>query len=130
MRLAVVAALLACTLLSCGQSTRAVGTTPVQPDEGVVSGTVVIWPCRPVERVGDPPCPPAPNYTFDLIPVAGTGPTRTVTTDLDGQYRATLRAGSYEAHSRSIRKPRAGQLVTVTAGATVTQNLIFDEGIR
>ena len=102
----------------------------MKPDEGAVTGTVVIWPCRPVERAGDPPCPPAPNYTFDLVPVAGTGPTRTVTTDPDGHYRATLRVGSYEARSHSVLKPRAGQLVTVSAGATVTLNRTFDEGIR
>lgn len=102
----------------------------MKPDEGVVSGTVVIAPCRPVERAGDPPCPPAPNYSFDLVPVAGTGPTQRVTTDPNGHYRATLQAGSYEARSRSVLKPRAGQLVKVTAGTTVTLNLTFDEGIR
>ena len=102
----------------------------MKPDEGVVAGTVVISPCRPVERAGDPPCPPAPGYTFDLVPIAGTRPTRTVTTDQDGYYRATLQAGSYEARSRSFLKARGGRLIEVTAGATVTQNLTFDEGIR
>jgi hypothetical protein len=97
--------------------------------EGTVTGTVVISPCRPVERVGDPPCPPRPGLQVRFTPVAG-GAAVTAVTDSTGIYLVRLPAGEYDASaSGGILRPPPSRVV-VRAGATVTLNFSLDSGIR
>lgn len=99
------------------------------PGQGTVTGTVVISPCRPVERAGDPPCPPRPGIAVHFQPVAG-GTTVSATTDASGTYRVQLPAGDYLAGASGGIGPGRTTRVTVTAGATVTLDLVVDSGIR
>jgi Carboxypeptidase regulatory-like domain len=99
------------------------------PGQGTVTGTVVVSPCRPVERPGDPPCPPRPGLTVSFQPVGGGGPFST-TTDASGTYREQLVAGDYLVSASGGIAPSRPTRVTVTAGATVTLNLSVDSGIR
>jgi len=109
--------------------TAACGTTTPAAGLGTVTGTVVISPCRPVERVGDPPCPPRPGIAVHFAPVGG-GSTVSATTDSIGTYRVRLAAGDYQASAEGGIVPSQPVPVTVTAGATVTLNLSVDSGIR
>ena len=99
------------------------------PGEGTVTGTVVISPCRPVERAGDPPCPPRPGITVRFQPVSG-GSAVSATTDASGTYRVRLAAGDYQASASGGIGPARTTPVTVSAGATVTLDLVVDSGIR
>lgn len=114
------AILLAAWLTACG--------TTVSETTGTVTGTVVISPCRPVERAGDPPCPPSAGVRvhFDGGPQSGA----TVLTDAAGTYLVSLTPGSYQVWAEGgIIKPRP-VTVTVAPRQTVTLNLTVDSGIR
>ena len=90
-----------------------------------VTGTVVAAPCRPVERPGDPPCPPVPGVTVVI------GSARAVT-DANGVYRLTVAPGTYAvsviAGARQV--PAQPARLTVPATGPLTVNLTFDSGIR
>lgn len=92
---------------------------------GTLTGTVVAAPCRPVERVGDPPCPPVPGVTVTV------GSTHTIT-DAAGVYRVTLPPGTYRVTvTAGVRQvPAEPASVTVVAGRATTVNLTYDSGIR
>jgi hypothetical protein len=120
---AVAALLLPVLLAGCGSMlpAPAVGI-------GTVTGTVVIAPCRPVERVGDPPCPPRPGIKVHFE--QGSSAVATAVTDAAGAYRASLPAGAYEVWAEGGIGRAPGVRVTVAAGQTVTLNLNVDSGIR
>jgi hypothetical protein len=95
---------------------------------GTVSGTVVIAPCRPVERVGDPPCPPRPGIKvhFEQSSVSKA----TALTDASGTYVVTLAPGVYDVWAEGgIGRGRTVP-VTVVSARAVTLNLTVDSGIR
>lgn len=119
-----IAVLIGCVLTGCGAS----AVTPPAPQPATVTGTVRVSPCRPVERLGDPPCPPAAGIAIEFVPTGG-GATLRTTTDAGGQYRISLGPGSYQARpSRGLgRNP---QQVSVSAGQTLQLDLTFDVGIR
>ncbi len=105
---------------------------PVIPAaSGTVTGTVVIGPCRPVERVGDPPCPPRPGIKVHFDPASSSpSASGTAITDAGGAYSIRLPAGGYDAWAEGgIARARAVR-VTVQSGQTVTLNLNVDSGIR
>jgi hypothetical protein len=96
---------------------------------GTVTGTVVIAPCRPVERVGDPPCPPRPGIKVHFERSAAT--VATALTDATGTYRVTLGPGAYDVWAEGGLPGRGRTVpVTVVSGQTVTLNLDVDSGIR
>jgi len=107
----------------------AAGPVPIPAAaQGTVSGTVVIAPCRPVERVGDPPCPPRPGIKvhFEQASVSKG----TALTDATGTYVMTLPPGVYEVWAEGgIGRGRTVP-VTVVSAQTVTLNLTVDSGIR
>ena len=116
--------LTAAALLACGSSE---GPAP-GPALATVSGTVRVSPCRPVERVGDPPCQPVPGIAIEFIP-SGGGSSVGATTDGVGRYSVSLRAGTYQARAaRGIG--RGSQVVTVGPGQQVQLDLTLDVGIR
>ena len=97
---------------------------------GSVAGTVVVSPCRPVERVGDPPCPPRPGIVVTFQPLAAGGAALTAQTDAGGHYSLRLPAGDYDA--KAAGGIGGGRLtrVAIPAGGTVTLDLVVDSGIR
>jgi hypothetical protein len=99
------------------------------PSQGTVTGTVVVSPCRPVERAGDPPCPPQPGIAVHFQPTGG-GSALSATTDSTGTYRVQLPAGDYQASAGGGIVPAQPKAVTVVAGGTVTLNFSVDSGIR
>ncbi len=111
--------LLAAAILGCGQQVTLV--------TGSVTGTVSATPCRPVERVGDPPCPPVPNVAIDFTDSGAH--TFSATTDSTGTYLVSLAPGAYSIRVRSGFRSQPDR-VTVAAGHTVSLNLTFDSGIR
>jgi carboxypeptidase family protein len=105
----------------------ACGPVPAGPGvkSGTVSGRVVATPCRPVERPGDPPCPPVPGVTVEF------GGTTTVT-DSGGAYSISLPPGTYpiKVKAGAWERPATPASVTVPAGAALVVNLTYDSGIR
>ena len=94
---------------------------------GAVTGTVVVAPCRPVERVGDPPCPPRPGIKVHFE--RGSAATVAVTNP-DGVYSVRLAAGTYDVWAEGgIGRPQPVR-VTVQPGDALTVNLTVDSGIR
>lgn len=113
------AALLGALILGCGQQVTAV--------TGSVSGTLTASPCRPVERIGDPPCPPVPNVRVDFT--GSDSRTVSVSTDAGGRYLVSLPPGTYQVHVRSGFRSQPDR-VSVAAGQSITVDLTFDSGIR
>ena len=109
-------------LAGCG----AIGPEP-GASTGAVTGTVVLAPCRPVERVGDPPCPPRPGVKvhFERGSAAAVA-----VTNQNGVYSVRLVAGTYDVWAEGgIARPQPVR-VTVQPGDTLTVNLTVDSGIR
>jgi hypothetical protein len=104
------------------------GSVPLVPAAamGTVTGTVVIAPCRPVERAGDPPCPPRPGIKVHFE----KGPSMAIAiTDAAGAYSIRLPAGDYTVWAEG-GMARATVHVSVQSGQTATLNLNVDSGIR
>jgi hypothetical protein len=121
--LALLFSLAAPASLACGATTS--DANPGAGAAGTVTGTVVVAPCRPVERAGDPPCPPRAGVEVDFA-----GPvSRAVKTDAGGVYQVSVPAGSYTVTVRAGIRPQPTS-VTVAAGQLVTLNLSIDSGIR
>jgi type 1 fimbria pilin len=116
-RLAVIGALL--LLAGCAQQNPLL--------VGSVSGTVVASPCRPVERAGDPPCPPVPDVQVDFTD--SQSHTFSARTGTDGRYTISLQPGDYYARVRAGFRSRP-QAVTVVAGQSIELDLTYDSGIR
>ena len=112
--------------LAIGCTTSALPPLP-PPVPGTLTGTVIIAPCQPVERAGQPPCPPRPGIRVHIDgPNAGslTG------TDATGTYRVSLPPGTYQVWAEGgIVRPQPVS-VRVVAGQTTTLNLVVDSGIR
>ena len=121
---ALTALLIAASLVACGSA----GVTPTSPALACVTGTVRISPCRPVERVGDPPCQPVPGMTIEFIPT-GAGTSVGATSDGSGRYSVSLKPGTYDARA-SRGMGRGSQRVTVGPGEQLQVDLTFDVGIR
>ena len=111
-------------ICACGGS----ATTSPQPAQATVTGTVRLAPCRPVERIGDPPCPPVPGVRVEFASVAG-GPHTGAVTDAAGSYSVRLAPGSYQT-SVSRGLGRTSERVTVAAGELLQLDLSVDVGIR
>ncbi len=108
-------------LAACGGSAAPVTTAPAT---ALVTGTVVAAPCRPVERPGDPPCPPVAGVLVDF---GGA----TATTDAGGAYRLALPPGRYAIKVRAGGWERRANPPTATVGpGTTVLNLTYDSGIR
>ena len=118
-------------LAACGApspSTQSASPTPVAAP-ATVSGVVVVAPCRPVERPGDPPCPPVPGIVIHFLPSAG-GAALDARTDSTGTYRIQLPAGEYDARAVGGMSARPATHVSILTGAAATLNFTIDSGIR
>jgi hypothetical protein len=124
--------LLAATVALGLLAASACGAAPEPPPAqalGSVTGTVVIAPCRPVERVGDPPCPPRPGIKVHFEQASVTK--AAVLTDATGTYMITLEPGAYDVWAEGGLPGRGKTVpVRVVSFQTVTLNLTVDSGIR
>jgi hypothetical protein len=86
-------------LLGAGVAILAVLVTllalTLRPDDepSGVTGTVIAWPCNPVESQNDPPCP---GYVGEIRVLREDGSVVTTShTDADGHFRVELPPGVY-----------------------------------
>lgn len=111
-------------LVACGAQPAGPG-----PSYGTVTGHVLAYPCAPVEQAGSP-CPgrTAAHVEVDFRRGAEE-PVRAIT-GTDGAYSVRLPPGTYVVSIGVLRRLSGPHEVTVTAGATVTADIVFDSGIR
>jgi hypothetical protein len=119
--------LLVMVSFGCGSRLSSAGGSPAQT--GVVRGTVLAWPCAPVERPGSP-CNGRPAAGVDVTFSTAGSPVRTVRSDADGRYQVELPAGAYEVSVPRNRPIRSGAAVTITAGQDVNMDIVYDSGLR
>ncbi len=119
-------ALVALLIGACRSSAQLTGTS-------AVTGSVLLGPHCPVERVGSP-CPDTPVPNARVVARDPSGDTVASTTcDAHGRFTLSLDPGTYELTATAhvgitgVSKPVA---VTVTAGATSYANVEIDTGIR
>ena len=112
-------------LAACGA--QSAGT--VTPSTGTVTGHVRAYPCAPVQRVGSP-CAgrPAAHVEIDFR-LGSHAPIRGIT-DSDGAYAVQLAPGIYQVSIGLVHLLSGAKTVTVTGGHTVTDDFVFDSGIR
>lgn len=102
-------------------------------DMGTLKATVIRSPTCPGPQKPDKTCEaPYANGTFRVISETKSVAVKTVTTDANGTFTASLPAGIYTIENaeigigKTIRNPA----VTITAGQTTTQRFEVDTGIR
>jgi hypothetical protein len=105
----------------------ALALKPEQEASGVV-GLVRAWPCRPVERAGDPPCPGhegelrvlRPDLSLVLVTHA----------DKNGRFRVELPPGRYlfDPGDGGVAEGRGH--TTVREGAFTPVEVTYDTGLR
>ena len=98
---------------------------------GTVEGTVLSWPCAPVERVGSP-CPGRPFGGVHIeLDKRSNGEKSETTTDATGHYSIQVAPGTYDVSIVGyIRLISGVRTVDVAAGQTVRADFVFDSGIR
>lgn len=115
----------ALVLAACGTQSP----TPVKPAYGTVVGHIRAYPCAPVQRPASP-CAGRPAAHVEIDFSLGSGaPVRGIT-DTEGAYAVQLAPGTYQVSVGLVRLLSGAKTVTVTAGATVTEDFVFDSGIR
>jgi hypothetical protein len=125
MRNVILAALVLATA-ACG-AYQFPGTSPAAT--GTVKGTVVAFPCSPVESAGQQ-CAGRPVAGLEIDFASGSGAGKAVT-DSTGHFTATLAAETWTVHLVTKMHIISGPpQVTVTSGSTVTATYIVDSGIR
>lgn len=112
---------------ACGGRLSPASGVPAQT--GTVQGTVLAWPCAPVEKAGNP-CPGLPAAHVDVTFSTGGKPVRTVHSDAAGRYRVELPASVYDVSVPRNRPIRSGAVVTVVAGQDVSMDIVYDSGLR
>jgi hypothetical protein len=129
-----VSALVFAGLIGCAPAAQ-------NPASGVVHGSVVTGPaCPGPAQLGRKDCAPRPLQTTVRV-FASTAqrggavddkPVTTVATDRDGRFQLTLAPGTYQL----MAVPPGGiatvkpQYIAVTAGSTITVELVVDTGMR
>src|SRR5579859_519054 len=125
MRPLLVAALLAVTA-ACG-AYQFPGEPPAQT--GHVSGTVMVYPCAPVEQQGQP-CKFTYGAGLQIVFTNGSSQAST-TVNANAGYSIDLVAGTWKVSFKGIARIISGPAtVTVPAGGSVVANYQVDSGIR
>ena len=114
------------TIAACGAYRFPSGSAST----GTVSGTVMMYPCGPVEQQ-DQPCKGMPASGLELVFTNASGSEQTARTDTRGAYSTTLDEGDWQVSLKGIARIISGpQSVTVTAGGSVVADYLVDSGIR
>lgn len=103
------------------------GEKPREPS-GIV-GTVIAWPCNPVETEDDPPCP---GYVGEIRVLREDGSVVTTShTDADGHFRVELPPGAYVVDPEDGGKSLANGdgRVTVREGSFARVDLTHYTGL-
>jgi type 1 fimbria pilin len=125
MRILVLAGLLVMTA-ACG-AYQFPGASAAQT--GHVTGTVMVYPCAPVEQQGQP-CKYAFGAGLQIVFTNGSTVTST-TVDPNGKYSIDLAAGTWNVSFKGIARIISGPAtVTVPAGGSVVADYQVDSGIR
>ena len=128
MRNALAAAALMLLTAACG-SYQFPGASP-SPQAAHVSGSVLSWPCAPVERA-DSPCPGRPVAGVEIDYVAGNSVVSRVMTNSRGAYSVDLRPGTYEVKMVTYMRVVSGPTrLTLGAGTQTVADYVLDNGIR
>jgi hypothetical protein len=95
--------------------------TPASPPVYAVTGTVYIPPACPGPMRIDSPCPDHPLPAATVEAMKGTTVVATTRTDVDGHYRITLPAGSYQftATNAGGFRSRASKIVDLPPATVV-----------
>lgn len=108
--------------------------TPIAPYKSGVSGTVLLGPTCPVERIPpDPQCAEKPYATAITVTRTGsTAPFVIGSSDVSGVFRFPLPPGSYTLTASGGKMlPRCSPIdVTVPASGYATTTISCDTGIR
>jgi hypothetical protein len=107
---------------------------PVPKSSTVVNGKVTLSPTCPVERIPpDPQCAPKPYATsIQIFSVTGSILTKTVKSDVNGNFTVTLPFGDYKIQAVGGNPyPHCGEVpISVKTIETVLVNISCDTGIR
>ncbi|HXV96108.1 MAG TPA: carboxypeptidase-like regulatory domain-containing protein [Gaiellaceae bacterium] len=103
----------------------------LRPDEepSGVTGTVIAWPCNPVESQNDPPCP---GYVGEIRVLREDGSVVTTSqTDAEGRFRVELPPGVYVVDPNDGGKSLANGdgRVTVREGSFARVDLTHYTGL-
>ena len=127
MRNTIVAGLVLLAAAACG-AYQFPGSTPT-PDTGTVTGHIVSIPCGPVEQA-DSNCAGRPAANITITFTSGSS-VRSAVTDAQGSYSIHLPAGSWKVGLQTYMRIISGKVaIAVTAGASVVDNFVLDNGIR
>jgi hypothetical protein len=96
---------------------------------GNVSGTVMVFPCAPVEQAGQP-CKNVVGAGLEITFTNGASVAST-TVDSNGRYSIDLVAGAWKVSFKGMARIASGPTtVTVPAGGSVVADYQVDSGIR
>lgn len=125
MRVLFLAALVAVTA-ACGAYQFPGGSAA---QTGRVSGTVMVYPCAPVEEQGQP-CKFMDGAGLQIVFTNGSSVASTAV-DSNGKYSIDLVAGSWNVSFKGIARIISGPAtVNVPAGGSVVADYQVDSGIR
>jgi hypothetical protein len=123
-----------CEFAPCPIASTATATPPVNVPESGISGTSLIGPTCPVERIPpDPQCAPRVYPALIIVKTAdGAKEVTRFNTDKDGKFKINLPAGIYllSPQSAGVYPRGIPQTVEVKAGIFTLVNINFDSGIR
>ena len=98
-------------------------------ETGHVSGTVMVYPCAPVEQQGQP-CKYAFGAGVQIMFTNGASEA-SATVDANGKYSIDLAAGTWKVSFKGMARIISGPAtVTVPAGGSVVADYQVDSGIR
>jgi hypothetical protein len=97
--------------------------------KGTVSGSVMVYPCAPVEQQ-DQPCNGRPGTGLQLIFTGNSG-SQSAAVDANGHYSIELAAGTWKVSVKAIARIVSGPTtITVPGGGSVEADYLVDSGIR
>jgi hypothetical protein len=125
MRLLILGALVGVTAACGAYQFPGSSTAPT----GHVSGTVMVFPCAPVEQA-DQPCKFTYGAGLQVVFTNGSSVTST-TVDGNGKYSIDLAPGTWKVSFKGIARIVSGPAtVTVAPGGSVVADYQLDSGIR
>ena len=130
MRQAWLAALVVVTAACGAYSLPGVHPSPSSAT-GMVSGRVIVVPCKPVVVQADALCGERPVASLEIDYADTSGSVSRTVTDAGGKYQILLAAGTYAVKMKTYMRVISGPLkLDVQAGSTTVADYVLDSGIR